>query len=428
MTMDTHANLEKDRSADADREQSTSVSERLIDELGFASAGKQQGKNASSEDWADSTARTFLPPYILEEAAKRNPNDTGLWTTYKRTVEMMDEQLKGSFAPRALSDGRASREVYDAEGSNSLPGNLARTETSGRSGDAEVDRVFEFSGIVRDFYKNVFDRNSIDGRGMKMVSTINFRQDENKAFENAFWNGTQMVYGRPDAASPFKTFILLDVSAHEIAHGVTQSMADFKYYGQSGALNESMSDVFGSLVKQYAKQQTADKADWLIGNGIWKDNVNGRALRDMLNPGTAFDDPRIGKDPQPGHMDKYVKTSGDSGGVHYNSGIPNRAFALFAKAVGGYAWEAPGKIWYEAIQRSGSRPSFSSFAYETIEAAKALGQQDKVDTLRRAWAAVGVAPERNALDTITPNRRVIDDMEHSHSHSHTHEHAALRVA
>ncbi len=97
-----------------------------------------------------------------------------------------------------------------------------------------------------------------------------------------------------------------------------------------------MSDVFGSLVKQYQLQQTAGEADWLIGQGLLTENVKGIALRSMKAPGTAYDDPVLGKDPQPAHMKDYVNTVSDNGGVHINSGIPNHAFYVVATELGGF--------------------------------------------------------------------------------------------
>ncbi len=128
---------------------------------------------------------------------------------------------------------------------------------------------------------------------------------------------------------------------HELAHGVTESEAGLIYYQQSGALNESLSDVFGSLVKQFHLQQTADKADWLIGAGLLAEGIKGQGLRSMSAPGTAYDDPLLGKDPQPASMKDYIQTKEDNGGVHLNSGIPNRAFYLAATALGGFAWRKP---------------------------------------------------------------------------------------
>src|SRR5262249_54278963 len=140
------------------------------------------------------------------------------------------------------------------------------------------------------------------------------------------------------------------------------------YIGQPGALNESISDVFGSLVKQYKLKQTADKADWLIGAGLLGKNVKGKALRSMAEPGTAYDDPVLGKDPQPGNMKDYVQTSEDSGGVHVNSGIPNRAFFLAATKIGGFAWEKAGRIWYDTIRDKSLKPTstFHQFAHRTV--------------------------------------------------------------
>jgi Zn-dependent metalloprotease len=162
----------------------------------------------------------------------------------------------------------------------------------------------------------------------------------------------------------------------------------------SGALNESMSDVFGSLVEQHEKNQKADQADWLIGNEVWTPNVTGDALRSMKAPGTAYDDPVVGKDPQPGHMKDYVETTRDNGGVHINSGIPNHAFYTVATRLGGYAWERAGEIWYEALRHSDLRPrsNFSRFAGITVRVAqRCFGEgSEEVKAVYEGWEKVGV--------------------------------------
>ncbi|MBX9685217.1 MAG: M4 family metallopeptidase, partial [Candidatus Obscuribacterales bacterium] len=313
-----------------------------------------------------------IPPYMLEEMAKRNPNNGDFLSTRNKTLEL--QRTGDGIKPRSDGDMHGAREVYDAKGQEIQPGDKARFEGEKVTGNPDVDRAYDYTGDVREFYMKEYGRNSIDGKGMKFVSTVNYGQN----FENAFWDGKQMTYGRPGPDSPFKTFILRDVAGHEITHGITEMEANTKYFGQSGALNESYSDVFGALVDQYAKKQTADKASWVVGEGIWQDNVKGRGLRDMANPGTAYNDPAIGKDPQPAHMKNYVKTWGDNGGVHINSGIPNKAFAEFAKAVGGNAWETPGHVWFEARRAAGSNPSFAQFAFQTVEAANKLGKVDEV--------------------------------------------------
>src|SRR5258705_701935 len=155
-----------------------------------------------------------------------------------------------------------------------------------------------------------------------------------------------MLYGDGDGRIFNRFTKVLDVIGHELTHGVTQYTAALDYHDQSGALNEHFSDVFGILVKQYSLKQTAKKADWLIGAGIFTQRVHGAAIRSMKAPGTAYDDPTLGRDPQPAHMKNYVKSHDDSGGVHVNSGIPNHVFYLVATALGGNAWEVAGKIWY----------------------------------------------------------------------------------
>ena len=184
----------------------------------------------------------------------------------------------------------------------------------------------------------------------------------------------------------------LDVIAHELTHGVTEFTAGLEYLNQSGALNESISDVFGSLVKQWAAQQTADKADWLIGAEVFTPDIDADALRSMKDPGKAYNNPILGRDPQPDHMSKYVNMSDDNGGVHINSGIPNKAFYLTSVGIGGNAWEAPGHIWYAALQASNSTTDFQEFADTTyLKAGQLYGSQGaEQQAVLSAWKEVGI--------------------------------------
>ena len=211
-------------------------------------------------------------------------------------------------------------------------------------------------------------------------------------YDNAFWNGTQLVFGDGDG-TVFGSFTEpVDVLGHEFTHAVTQFTAALTYQGQSGALNESVSDCFGMCVKQRVLGQTAETADWLVGEGIFLPGINARALRDMAHPGTAYDDPTLGQDPQVGDMADYVDTTDDNGGVHTNSGIPNRAFYLAATAIGGDTWEGAGQIWYAALTggQVSADTDFAGFAAATVAAAG-----DHADAVRQAWATVGVGPVRH---------------------------------
>ncbi len=182
----------------------------------------------------------------------------------------------------------------------------------------------------------------------------------------------------------------VDVLGHELSHAVTQFTANLTYQGQSGALNESISDVFGSCLKQRLLGQTADQADWLIGEGIFLPSVQGRALRSMAEPGTAYDDPTLGKDPQVATMADYVDTQDDNGGVHTNSGIPNKAFHLAATGIGGTSWDGAGTIWYAALTSGISADTdFAAFAAATVTAAEAVSPE-VAEVVRSAWEQVGV--------------------------------------
>src|SRR3990172_275964 len=210
---------------------------------------------------------------------------------------------------------------------------------------------------------------------MRLDSTVHYRI----GYDNAFWDGEQMVYGDGDENLPveerlFNRFtIALDVIGHELTHGVTQFEAKLMYSQQPGALNESMSDVFGSLVRQYQLAQTAAEADWIIGKGLLTANVNGVGIRSMKAPGTAYDDPVLGKDPQPAHMKDYVNTISDNGGVHINSGIPNHAFYVTAIEIGGQSWEKAGKIWYVTLRDKLKRnAAFGTAAFHTFQSAGEL--------------------------------------------------------
>jgi Zn-dependent metalloprotease len=378
--------------AEGDRESSNTTKSSELSLVALADHKKPIQQNVTVDQVDNGIPTGIIPPHLLQELAKRNPGVK----SHQETLNGMKDLSWWPFPWGKKANGE--REVYDAKEKYSLPGTKIRSEGEKASGNDEVDKAYDYTGQVRSFYKDVFNRNSIDGNGMKFLSTVNYGQ----SYENAFWNGKQMTYGKPGPDSPFKTFVLLDVCGHEITHGVTEKEAGTKYYGQAGALNESFSDVFGELIEQRANKQLAKDAEWVVGNGIWKDTIKGRGLRDMLHPGTAYDDPAVGKDPQPAHMKDYKKMSGDNGGVHYNSGIPNKAFATFAIAVGGYAWEKPGEIWYAARKAAGNNPSFAQFAYHTIESAKKLGHAELVPALEKAWDDVGVKPSATATDTDTP--------------------------
>ncbi len=339
---------------------------------------------------------TIVPPHLLERVVERT-EDPALRARAIRTLTLDAAGRTEREILSRLPGGNGVRDeprrtVTDAGSREDLPGRTVRREGDVPTGDTSADEAYDWLGVTFRFLEDTYDHNSIDNAGLEMVSTVHY----GSGYDNAFWNGRQMVYGDGDGRLFLSFTGPLDVTAHELAHGVTQHTAGLAYYGQSGALNESVSDVVGSLVKQFHLGQTAEEADWLIGEGLFGPDVRGTALRSLRDPGTAYDDPELGKDPQPGHMDDYVRTHRDNGGVHINSGIPNRAFHLLATALGGYAWERAGRIWYDTLTSGLLYPDtdFAGFATVTAKVAGTRYGEESAEqrAVHEAWDGVGIAP------------------------------------
>jgi Zn-dependent metalloprotease len=343
----------------------------------------------------------ILPPRVLINIAKNGNEDQRASALQAisldhslRTSRLTFSLLGGlqvSHEPLTGTPPQKQRLIYDTQQSETLPGNLVRSEGAAAVADASVNLAYDGLGFTFDFYYAAYQRNSIDNAGLTLKATVHY----SKKYDNAFWNGQEMIFGDGDGVI-FNGFTSsVDVIGHELTHGVTGSEANLNYQGQSGALNESISDVFGSLVKQFSTnpKQTADKADWLIGDNLLAKGINGIALRSMKAPGTAYDDKVLGKDDQPADMQHYVHTAEDNGGVHTNSGIPNRAFYLVASNIGGFAWEKAGQIWYDTLTdpRLKRNADFSTFANMTVlNASHRYGGGAEAKAVADAWNTVGV--------------------------------------
>ncbi|OEV29757.1 peptidase M4 [Streptomyces nanshensis] len=351
---------------------------------------------------------TIVPPHLLDhlsrsgdpalyEPARRTLERDALQRTRRRitTVRMAAGTGAGPAAEETAgepAEKKPRRTIFDAGQSEQLPGEKVRSEGEEPVDDASVNRAYAGLGATFDLYLSVFSRYSIDDAGMPLDATVHYGRD----YGNAFWDGERMVFGDGDG-EVFRDFTLpVDVIGHELTHGVTQHTANLAYFGQSGALNESLSDVFGSLIKQYGLGQTADAADWLIGDTLFTDRVEGTALRSMKAPGTAYDDDVLGKDPQPATMEDYVHTGSDNGGVHINSGIPNHAFYRLATELGGHAWERAGQIWYDTLTSGSLSPDadFAAFAGATVAAAAGRYGEGgaEQEAVLKSWSLVGVTP------------------------------------
>jgi Zn-dependent metalloprotease len=339
-------------------------------------------------------AQGIVPPHITSHVAQHN-EDEGIRAAADDTAKH-DEGIRAARThggEAAASRTTMNRKVYSCNGTTRLPGTLIRSEgqkpigTRDKSGDP--DECYEGFGATYDFYKTILNRNSIDNKGLILTGSVHY----SRKYDNAMWDGKQMIFGDGDGVL-FNGFTdELDVVGHELTHGVTQYTANLEYEGESGALNESMSDCFGIMIKQYKLKQSSADADWLIGEGILAKGINGVALRSMKAPGTAYNDPQLGgKDPQPDNYQNIYIGSDDNGGVHINSGIPNKAFYLACIAAGGNSWEIIGKVWYSVLTggKLSSTANFQDFADLTASVAGSSYDSDVQKKVVDAWAGVGI--------------------------------------
>jgi len=344
----------------------------------------------------------FVPPHVLESLAKSGREDvresarvsiqqSNLVRQHRLNMVRTDPRAMGvlygqpTLAPEAQ---QVKREVWDSQNQQSLRVTLARGEDDQASSDSDVNQMFDHTGTVRDYLKNVLGRNSYDNNGTNLIANVHVGVNYN----NAFWDGDEFAAGDGDGVIFVSFAKSLDVIAHEIGHGIVQTTANLDYYSQSGALNEHFADVFGTIITQYASGQTEEDSDWLIGNEIMGPELYGECLRSMSAPGSAYDNALLGKDPQPDHMDSYYSGPSDNRGVHINSGIPNKVFYLVAMERG---TDVAARIWYQGLQNLWSTAEFNDAVEIIANAARTLVRDGQVpegspQTVRRAFKEVGL--------------------------------------
>ncbi|WLD92509.1 M4 family metallopeptidase [Alkalihalobacillus sp. AL-G] len=273
--------------------------------------------------------------------------------------------------------------TYTANNGTSLPGSDVTDSDNYFTDGAAVDAHYN-AGVTYDYFYNTHNRNSYDGNGSDIVSTVHYENNYN----NAFWNGSQMVYGDGDGSTFDPLSGSLDVVAHELTHAVTDTSANLVYQDQSGALNESMSDVFAVIV-----EAGAGDFDWLLGEDVYTPGTSGDALRSISNP-PAYN--------QPDHMDDYYYTSEDNGGVHTNSGIPNKAFYYIGSDIG---LDKSGDIYYRALTTYlTSQSDFNDARSALLQSAADLYGSSSVEyqAVADGYSAVGIGGSSSS-DTYEPN-------------------------
>jgi Zn-dependent metalloprotease len=282
-----------------------------------------------------------------------------------------------------------NRKVYSANNGSSTPGTLKRSEGGAATGDAHVDGNYDKLGGTYNCYKNNFNRDSFDNAGATLISTVHYSSN----YVNAYWDGTQMVYGDGDGVNSGMLGLSADVTTHELTHAVTERESNLTYSGESGGLNEAMSDIFGAYCESYASGTWATtNAVFMVGDDIWTPATAGDALRYMYDPakdGSSLD---------------YWTSSAGSVDVHYSSGIANLAFTLLSKGgthprskstinVTGIGVQKAGAIFYKAnvdyMTASTTFAQAKTYMEQAAEALYGTGAAEKT-SVTQAWQAVGV--------------------------------------
>ncbi|WP_068777131.1 M4 family metallopeptidase [Paenibacillus sp. FJAT-26967] len=293
------------------------------------------------------------------------------------TKQFITTQSGSSYQLKDTTRGKGIQ-TYTANNLSSLPGSVVTTTNNNNWTDRAAVDAHAYAEKVYDFYKNKFNRNSLDGNGLLIKSTVHY----GKKYNNAFWNGVQIVYGDGDGTTFLPFSGDLDVIGHELTHAVTEYSAGLEYYGESGALNESISDIFGNTIQG---------TTWLVGDDIYTPNTPGDGIRSLSNPELYN---------QPNHYSNKYTGTADNGGVHINSGINNKAFYLLSQGgthsnvtVTGISRDKAIKIYYHAL-------TYYLSPYSTFADIRDAAVQSAVDlygagsgeavSVGKAYDAVGV--------------------------------------
>ncbi len=344
----------------------------------------------------------FIPPYVENQLLKyyeiesKNSFISTKFDSQQSSINYLAE-IRTSRTAKVVSYERSNQpktspiEIWDYSKGPSLALSNQRSWPFNLFSEDNAKKCYDNMKIIDQFSRNVFSQYPVDNESKLMRSYIHVPF----AYNNAFWarERQSVFFGDvdPDIFNPFINN--LDVTAHEFGHAVTNFTSDLNYQGQSGALNEAISDIIAIQVKHFVNKTMANSPDanWLIGDGLIKNDTENRALRSLKDPGSAYNNIRLGKDPQCKHMSGYINTTNDNGGVHLNSGIPNHVFYLAATGIGGYAWEKTGLIWHNTLLQADKNDDFSTFASRTLDITNQLQYGDGIyQIVAKAWTDVGV--------------------------------------
>jgi Zn-dependent metalloprotease len=341
-----------------------------------------------------------VPQKLLRHLAdKAGKSDSQRGAALHASVDHMSEvraqRARHSAEPAAGEKGAHAlhRRIYDADGQTFLPGTLLRDDGHGPVRDKAANQAYDNLGLALEFYESVLGRDSVDGKGMRIDASIHYSMD----FGNAMWTGRQMIVGDGDGKDVVGVAQSLGIIAHELSHGVTQHLVKGALgvvleagkppalKGEAGALNESFSDVFASMIKQWHQGIDAGDADWLVGEDILAPHA-GKAVRSLKDPGKrqcTWDE-----DDQIKHYDQWKHDTE----AHDGSGIANHAFYLAATRLEGKSWERLGSLWLESYGKLKPQATFRDLANATLDVAAARHAAGAAahGALQDAWKQVGV--------------------------------------
>ena len=326
----------------------------------------------------------FIPEVVIDELNKAGDNIQKPDLQMDKSIRMRRSSMTLMASLLPATPGTSARRVFDSQNTGSTRLKIIREEGAMSIMDTDANAAYDNGGLVRDYFKTVLGWNSINDDGLDLIFNVHYMVKYN----NAFWDGEQMTFGDGDGVN-FQNFVrALDVTAHELTHGIVQYTANLEYKGQSGALNEHFADVFGTAIKQWAAKETEKTANWLIGEICTMGKYKGKAVRSMKAP----TDTAVVLSAQPDNMSKFFKGTADNGGVHINSGIPNKAFYLLSMDIG---TQKAAKLWFETLKVLKPTSKFTDFYKALTKTTKILVANNMLPTttqtsIDKAFKTVGI--------------------------------------
>lgn len=370
---------------------------------------------------------TFIDAHTGEKVFEHNNLMTGTGSSlYSGTVTISTSQSGSTYYMEDLTRRLGTFNMNNTGNTTTgTGGTQSRFSGTDDSWTATIERagVDAHYGAQKtyDYFQAVHGRNGIDGSNgpgtttaaaNSGISLVTSRVHFGSNYNNAFWYQNKMTYGDGNGTT-FSPLTTLDIAGHEMTHGVTEYEANLTYANESGALNESMSDVFGAMVELYARGGSPTSDTWKIGEQAYTPGTSGDALRYMDNPHLAGNGGYTSDDDPDHYSERYTGTA-DSGGVHINSGIANKAFYLAAVGgthhlsgvtVTGMGTTDASKIWYRALSiYMTSGTNFSGARTAMLNSATDLfgSTSSQYNTIATTWCAVGVGSCPGGTPTPTP--------------------------